>query len=39
MEYCLKDEHGELKITGNQFEIDPNRIKEFNKEQTHLQNQ
>lgn len=36
-EYCLKDEHGELKITGNQFDIDPNRIKEFNKEIDDLQ--
>ena len=36
-EYCLKEEEGTLKITDGNYDIDPERLEDFNKEIDELQ--
>ncbi|MDC4243481.1 hypothetical protein [Clostridium perfringens] len=36
-EYCLKEDDGTLKITDGNYDIDPARLKDFNKEIDELQ--
>ncbi|MGU8655284.1 hypothetical protein ACV3RG_16405 [Clostridium perfringens] len=37
VEYCLKEDDGTLKITDGNYDIDPERLEDFNKEINELQ--